>query len=246
MVEKVMFLDESGVHWEEPGSDHPVFVLGGVITTVTYAKTVIDEELAALKVTHFGDAGVVLHTSDIIRNKGPFECLKDPERRAAFFDDLNGLMRRLDYKVVACCIRKDEYAERYGAAALDPYERCLSLLVERFCYEIGRGGRRGWIVAECRRPDLDAKLLEVWNDLHSNGTHFVSGADVSKRIRDLLYRKESDNIGGLQLADLVVSPIGRHVIGKPDREDFHIVESKFRRIDGDDYRGCGLVTLPRE
>lgn len=32
-------------------------------------------------------------------------------------------------------------------------------------------------------------------------------------------------LAGLELADLVVTPIGRNVLGKPDREDYAIVES---------------------
>lgn len=245
-MEKVMFLDESGVHWHEPGSEYPVFVLGGVITRVTYAKTIVEEALAELKTRHFGDASVVLHTAEIVRNRGPFECLTDPEVRDAFFRDLNEVMRSLDFMVVACAIRTDAYVQRYGAAALDPYQVCLTVLVERFCYEIGGGGERGWIVAECRRPDLDRHLLDEWRRLQGSGTDYVKGRDVQARIRGLLYRKKAQNIGGLQLADLVVSPIGRHVIGKPEREDLRIVRSKFRRAKGDDYMGSGLVVLPRE
>jgi len=239
-----MFLDESGVHWEEPEDVYPVFVLGGIITRVSYAKHVIDPELTALKTKHFGDSDVILHTADIVRNRGPYAVLRDQRRREAFFDDLNNLMRRLDYKVVACAIKKVPYRERHGAGAYDPYECAMSLLVERFCQEIGNAGERGWIVAECRRPDLDRRLLEVWGDLCDDGTRLVSGLDIRTRVRDLLYREKSRNIGGLQLADLVVSPVGRYVIGKPTREDFRIVESKFRRVDGDAYEGCGLIILP--
>ncbi len=47
----------------------------------------------------------------------------------------------------------------------------------------------------------------------------------------------------MQLADLVVSPIGRFVIGKPVKEDFKIVKSKFR--GGRAFEGRGLVVLPK-
>ena len=52
------------------------------------------------------------------------------------------------------------------------------------------------------------------------------------------------NIGGLQLADLVVSPIGRAMLGKPTHEDWEIVKSKFRRGPRG-YEGYGLVILPK-
>ena len=56
-------------------------------------------------------------------------------------------------------------------------------------------------------------------------------------------RAKRENIAGLQLADLVVSPIGRFVLGKPVREDFRIVEGKFRWRGGR-YEDEGLVVLP--
>jgi len=49
----------------------------------------------------------------------------------------------------------------------------------------------------------------------------------------------------LQLADLVVSPIGRHVLGKPEREDFSVVRENLRKNSGGEYRGFGLVVLPK-
>jgi hypothetical protein len=47
------------------------------------------------------------------------------------------------------------------------------------------------------------------------------------------------------LADLVVSPIGRHVLGKAEKEDFRIVQRKFRTNRAGEYRGYGLVVLPK-
>ncbi|MBX3340705.1 MAG: hypothetical protein KF711_03890 [Nitrospira sp.] len=52
-------------------------------------------------------------------------------------------MRRLQFQVVACVIRKNDHLQRYGVAALDPYMLSLDVLVERFCMDIGAGcGRR--------------------------------------------------------------------------------------------------------
>jgi len=58
-------------------------------------------------------------------------------------------------------------------------------------------------------------------------------------------RAKKNNIAGLQLADLVVSPIGRHILGKPDKEDWRIVEEKFRRSPQGKIDGFGLVVLPK-
>ena len=48
---------------------------------------------------------------------------------------------------------------------------------------------------------------------------------------------------GLELADRVVSPVGRHVIGKPLRKNWLIVADELRPRNGS-WRGAGLVVLP--
>jgi len=69
---------------------------------------------------------------------------------------------------------------------------------------------------------------------------------IGDRIVGLNLRPKSDNIAGLQLADLVVSPIGRHVMGKLDKEDWTIVHEKMRRSQGGRVEGHGLVVLPQQ
>lgn len=170
----------------------------------------------------------------------------EAEFRERFYAELNGLMQSLDYKVVACAIKKDKHFAQYRSAALDPYMFSLDVLVERFYMELGseRGG--GVIVAEKRNPSLDRELESAWADLQVQGTDYVLASNVRQRIRGLHLRDKKDNIPGLQLADLVVSPIGRFVLGKRTHKDFEIVQSKFRRNPAGSYLGWGLVVLPKE
>src|SRR6266508_4130237 len=135
---KVMFLDESGNHGlVKIDLQYPVFVLGGIITEVDYAEQVIDPRIRQFKLDLFGRDDLILHTSDISRNRSGFERLQEPAFRRRFYGDLNRLMRELDYIVVACVIKKDSHLARYGMAAVDPYMLSLDVLVERFCFEIG-------------------------------------------------------------------------------------------------------------
>lgn len=102
----------------------------------------------------------------------------------------------------------------------------------------------GVIVAEKRDPTLDRELDLAWLNLKVQGTRHMQAKEIDRRIIGLNLPPKSDNIAGLQLADLVVTPIGRYVLGKPTKEDFQIVESKFRRNQHGDYVGYGLVVLP--
>jgi hypothetical protein len=243
---KVLFLDESGDHnLSTIDPQYPIFVLGGVILDKDYADTVLTDELNAFKTAFFGRSDIVLHTAGIARNHDGFERLKDAVFRKEFYSALNALMRRLEYSVVACAIRKEEHLSRYGVAALDPYMLSLDVLVERFCFAIGKISGGGVIVAERRDPTLDRELDLAWLNLKIQGTRYLRASDIGDRILGLNLRSKTDNIPGLQLADLVVSPIGRRVLGKPEKEDWRIVEEKFRRSPKGRVDGYGLVTLPK-
>ena len=244
---KVLFLDESGDHnLSVIDPQYPIFVLGGVIVDKEYADGSLVEALNEFKNRIFGHSDLILHTADITRNRNGFEAMKDSVFRARFFSELNKLMRNLEYSVVACVIRKDEYLSRYGLAALDPYLISLDILVEIFCFDVGDLSNGGLIIAERREPTLDRSLELAWLNLKIQGTRHMQGKLVDDRISALNLRAKKENIAGLQLADLVVSPIGRYVLGKPAKEDWRIVEAKIRRSPSGRVENYGMVILPRQ
>jgi hypothetical protein len=241
----VMFLDESGDHnLENIDPNYPVFVLGGVIVDRTYARTVIQSRVQQLKRDFFGRDDIILHTGDIVRAQKDFASLKDAGLKDRFIEALTLMMQELDYTVVACVIQKPAYAAKRGTNAVDVYRYSIEILVERFCDEIGAIEDGGMIFAETRRADLDHDLNLAWEQLKRTGTRFVGSNVIDARIVDLSLKDKRLNIAGLQLADLVVLPIGRAILGKPTQADWTVVESKLRRIDGN-YWGPGLVVLPR-
>lgn len=193
----------------------------------------------------FGTSDIILHTADISRNRNGFEEMKSPAFRERFYNGINRLMRSLEYMVVACVVHKKELLSRYGLAALDPYLLSLDILVERFCFEVGDKRDGGIIIAECRGPTLDRELELAWLNLKIQGTKYMKAHAVESRIKALTLRQKTDNIAGLQLADLVVTPLGRYVMGKPLKEDFEVIKSKLRRNHRGDYKGYGLVVLPK-
>jgi Protein of unknown function (DUF3800) len=243
---KVLFLDESGDHsLEVIDPQYPMFVLGGLIVDVEYAKGEMTERLNRLKRDLLGDEGLILHTADMVRNRKGFERLAEPGFRSHFYREINTLLAELDYQIVACAIRKEAHFSRYGFAAIDPYHLGLEVLVERFCYEVGDRKRGGVIVAEKRDRVLDRQLRLAWLTLKTGGTRFVQAVDVSNRMMGLALRGKDDNIAGLQIADLVVTPIGRSLLGKPSLIDYGVIRSKFRCNGKGKYDGVGLVVLPK-
>lgn len=154
----------------------------------------------------------------------------------------------LDYMVIACGIKKDEHLRRYKLTAMDPYMLSMKILVERFVFEIKArgGGEKGIVIAESRDETLDNQLRLSWIDLRTSGTEYLSASEIRKYISDLKIRDKSQNIVGLQISDLIVSPIGRHIIGKESKADWGIIKQKFRRGPRGNYMGFGLVVLPQK
>jgi hypothetical protein len=245
----VLFLDESGDHsLDKIDPQYPVFVLGGCIVDLEYHDRHMTSELSRYKRELFGRDDFILHTADISRRRGVFQALTNKDLRERFYQETNRFMASMEYLVVACGIKKEEHLTRYGLAAMDPYMLSLKILVERFVLETkARGGdKRGIIIAEARDETLDNQLRLSWMDLRTGGTEYISATEVRRHIGELHIRDKSQNIAGLQIADLIVSPIGRHIIGKPAKMDWHVIKQKFRRARDGRYKGFGLVVLPKK
>ena len=242
---KILFLDESGDHnLAVVDNNYPVFVLGGVILDRDYAEGPLAEIFDDFKVRVFGRTDIVLHTADIVRNRNGFEGLKDAGFRSRFYNELNLLMQKLPYEVVACAIHKKDYSERYGSNAIDPYRLGLRVMVESLCNAVGSGAGRGSIIVEKRGESLDQDVEDTWRILRTRGSRYTEADVIRETIESLELRDKKENIAGLQLADLVITPIGRHVLRKPDKDDWQIVSQKFRRGPDGHTENYGLFNFP--
>ncbi len=177
---KIMFLDESGDHsLSVIDPQYPLFVLGGIITAKEYAEGEMTERLNGFKRDIFGREDIILHTSDITRNRNGFEAIQNVDFRKRFYDGLEKLLEGMSFTVLACGIRKDEHLARYCVAALDPYMLSLHVLVERFCFEIGDQPGGGMVVAEKRGTTLDHELDLAWLNLKRNYAHDIQTLEPS-------------------------------------------------------------------
>ena len=244
---KVMFLDESGNHnLKKINSVYPIFVLAGVIVDRAYDRTVIDPRMREFKRRFLGTEDIVLHTVDMVRGRYGFESMQNPAFREEFYESLNAMLDELDYKIIACAIKLDEYVARYGANAPDPYMDSLNVLVERFCMDLEDETDAGFICAEMRNPHLDRALRRAWDDICEWGTGSLGPSEIDEKIVHLTLKNKKPNVAGMQLADLVATAVGRSVIAKPahgNEVSRDVVMRKIRRVSGV-YEGHGLVVRP--
>ncbi|HEU4558580.1 MAG TPA: DUF3800 domain-containing protein [Longimicrobium sp.] len=193
------------------------------------------------KFTHFGHDQVILHETDIRKNRGPFALLRDPNRREPFFNELNGLMAAAEFTLVATAIRKHEHRARY-AEPPHPYHTAMGFGLERVYLELrGRGCREGTtnLLFERRGAKEDAELeAEFGRICARNATRAVLPFEA-------VMCDKRCNSAGLQLADLVARPIGRKILDpqQPNRA-YDILRHKLRRSVHGAVRGYGLKVFP--
>lgn len=240
---KILYLDEAGDHsLEKIEPTFPVFVLGGVILNHNYLNETVEPGIDQLKDDFFGSHDFCLHTAEIVRAKGAFSSLDDAARKRTFIDALTNLLDGLDFQVLACAIKKRPFLEQGGNIASNLYHEAFDVLVDRFCRELVGSAELGIIYAERRRADLDHDLEMAWERIRHEGTAATSREQISSRIVELILKDKRVNNAGLQLADLVVTPIGRAIAGYPPRADWDLVT---RKLWGGPYvESSGLIVIP--
>lgn len=252
---KIMFLDESGDHNLDPkkvDASYPIFVLGGCIFEQDYYEKEVVLAFNKLKIDFFGDKDIIFHTAEMIRptkaKDKRFLKLIPTDFRVKFYAALNDVLAKTDFKLTACAINKNDHIEKYGIVALDPYLLSFDNLLNRFIFQIHTPAK-GIIYAEKRGSVLDNQLEIAWLNTKVNGTQFVRGSEIKDKIDTLKMIPKSKNEIGLQIADLVASPIGRRILkikAKPGHEvDFEILKKKFINKNGKVLQ-YGLTVFPKK
>jgi hypothetical protein len=238
-----VYVDESGDHGlTSINPQYPVFVLVFcIVHKPTYITTIVPS-FQRLKFEFWGHDGVVLHSHEIRKARGDFNILLNAEIRRRFIDRINETVRAADFALIAAVIDKQRLVQQY-AYPNDPYGIALGFCMERlqrFLLERHQADRLTFLMVECRGKTEDAAL-----ELHFRRVCAGQNAVGAMSNLDIRFMDKRHNSTGLQLADLVAHPIGRHTImpEQPNRA-YEIVAEKFRRGPNGDIREYGLKTFP--
>lgn len=214
-----LYIDESG-NPDIASSDNPnhrFLSLTGVAIDLLYIQNTIAPELEELKKTFFNshpDDPIVLHRKDIMNKRHPFEALKDSSREQAFNDELLRLLAKWEYVVFSVVIDKKEQKDRYAVWKYDPYHYCLMLLIERYTFYLPDVGAIGDVMAESRGGREDIRLKDSFSRLVTGGSDYVDVERFTRVLtsKQLKVKPKSNNIAGLQIADLLAHPSRRDIL----------------------------------
>jgi len=239
----LVFVDESGDHGlKNIDPAYPVFVLAFcIIRKSDYARQLLPP-LTEFKFRHFSHDQVILHEREIRKDIGDFTCLRDRARKEAFLTELTDLIAGFDLTVIASAIRKDGLIGQYRYPK-NPYEIALGFGLERVHRWLCRrapGGRRTPVIIECRGSREDSELELEFRRICDGGNYDGTALHFAPR-----FVPKSANVPGLQIADLIARPIGRHVLdpGQQNRA-YEVIETKLDRSPHGEVRGWGLKVFP--
>lgn len=239
----IVYADESGDHGLETLDSHyPVFVLVFCIFRKNDYSGVVTPSLQQFKFRHFGHDMTVLHERDIRQAKEAFTFLRNPHRRAEFFSNLNQFMQALPMCLIASVIRKEDLRQRY-ARPRNPYDIALGFCLERlfsFLRSQGQSATRTHVVFESRGKKEDGQLRARFEAVCAGDNY-----NGHKLPFEMVFADKKVNSCGLQVADLVARPIGRHIL-KPDQPNrsMAILWSKFYSSKNGVVSGRGLKCFP--
>lgn len=239
----LVFADESGDHGlTNVNPSYPVFVLSCCIFDKNEYVQTVCPGMQRFKMQWWPHDAVVLHSSQIKRQEPPFLFLKSQEKRELFMQGLNELLDSSPFTLVSGVIHKTKLQSQY-ATPENPYALALQFCMERvyaFLKDRGQKSRDTTFLVERRGKVEDAELELVFRRVCDGANRWGKMPSLSIEFVD-----KKANLPGLQIADLVSTPIGRHVL-RPEQPNraFEIVQRKFRRSSNGDYRGYGFKVFP--
>jgi len=240
-----MYLDESGhPHYDGLQEDRPILCIAGCVFENQYYSKNFVPTFENLKKKYFGSECVILTSRKIRQHSKECQILNDNNVRESFYVDLNKIMSRAEYVIISTVIFKEAYSKTEMSKDTDPYHLSIKFIMERFQYFLQPKHSVGEIIPEARGGDFDKNLTNQYSELIVNGSGFVSRFDRLKP--NCHCRRKTDNIPGLQIADLVAYPTGQKYY-YPYRSNpaYDVIESKYySQAETGKIEGYGIKPYP--
>jgi hypothetical protein len=220
-----MYVDEVGNSdlAASQNPNHRYLSLTGVIISLDDVKESVFPAIESLKSRYFNshpDDPVIFHRKEMVNQRPPFDTLRNEEVQTNFNCELLALLTEFDYTVITTVLDKLEHHRKYQVWRFDPYHYCLTVLVERFAKWLERMNTGGDVMAESRGGKEDRQLKDSFTNVYESGTSFVAPEIIQNRLssRQLKVKSKSNNIAGLQLADIIAHPSYRATLARHERQ----------------------------
>ena len=241
-----LFLDECGdQNLTSFDPSFPIFTLCGIIVSQEQLD-IITNKINALKKEFWGEKKVILHSRDIRKCQNGFEIFFDLDVKRRFYEKINEILKEKIYVIVCCSILKEPYIRQYGRLN-DVYGQSLSYIMERTVFyldSLENDSIHLSTIVECRGKKEDKALLDYYNKVSDRGTYWVTSARIRNYFKEFEMKRKSENLIGLQIADMIAYPITRHVLDEDAVNlAFDIIKNNIYQKDGKLY---GMKIFPNK
>jgi len=236
-----LFLDESGCdNIKKINKNFPVFNLTGVLFThENYLKA--NGDLDNLKVKYFGNTRIIFHSFEIRKHQKEFVILENIERDRMFTNSINDFFNKSIFRIFSAIIKLNEYKEKYGDNMFNAYDLTFKIILDRvvgYLNYYSPDNTKLFVIIESRGNRLDKSLKNCFNKIMLNGSDYLTFDKFHRYKMELFFRSKRQNINGLQVSDLVASPISRCVLNGYENEHYQVCKSKIHKY--------GLYVLPQK
>ena len=189
MPQQRIYIDESGDHTYRKVDNllTRYLALTAIVVVKSHYDSTIHPALEALKRKHFNydpDNPVILHRSDIVKQRRWFGVLKNPARRQQWADDIVAFFQSLQASVFTVVIDKQIHKQKYPFQTFDPYEYSLAVLLNRILGYLNLQNAQADVLAEGRGKVEDRQLQAAYRGLLTvGGGIYGTAANTNKYSR---------------------------------------------------------------
>lgn|SRR3989338_6076834 len=210
-----LYLDEAGDHtYKDLGYvSHRYLGLLGCIFQRDSDYQRADAELKELKKefwpTPDPDRPVIFHREEMVYCKGYFSIFKDEDIRKKFDQKLIEFLNRQKFIIINVVLDKKTHITRYKYP-INPYQYCLTAVLERYCGWLKMKGHVGDVMAESRGGTEDRQIKDVYKKIFGEGTNQRTDPKFFNSVltsREIKIKPKLANIAGLQIADILAYPL---------------------------------------
>ena len=257
-----MFIDDTG-EVDNAATNQPerrFASITGVIFDLDYYHATFDASFRKVKFGQFGDTSKgrppILHRRALIDASGAFVCLQNPDTRKAWDDRCLDMYSRAEYHVITTSVDKVAFYYHHPAWNGEIYSMLVQNAIERYWYFLRSHDGVGDVMAESiGKPDLALKAR--YSAAFDKGTEHISADKIQHRLtsREIKIKPKSDDISGLQMADLLAKSSFDHcrcLYAKGDKQagfsakvSAVLEAQKYYRDENGNPHGYGRVWRPK-
>ncbi|MFA6651025.1 MAG: hypothetical protein WCS41_03085 [Candidatus Paceibacterota bacterium] len=194
---KIIAIDESGkASFKHPS---PEFLLSGLVISEKLLKK-FDSDIKNIKKKFFKNPDIVFHCRDMLRKKGKFSILLDPDIEEKFWNEFIKIISISEISIIMTITDKNK-ARKIGWNDIAILKKSYAKVIENFTKSYLVNGK-GKIIAESD-PYQDRYLLETHNRLQSIGlpSEGLSGFDYRNKMTSISLVNKLNFDSSIQTAD---------------------------------------------